>query len=66
MNDEGEGKVFRYVQIAGQECKNHRGSAVPMRGVVFYAEKIVLITGLCNKIFYATVLRIAEASYRNP
>jgi hypothetical protein len=60
MNDKGEGKVFRYVQIAGQECKNHRGSAVPMR------EKIVLITGLCNKVFYATVLRIAEASYRNP
>jgi hypothetical protein len=64
LNEEGMGKVFRYVQIAGQECKNHKGNAVPMRGVVFDAEKMMLITGLRDKIHHATVLRMAAAGSR--
>ena len=64
LNDEGMGKVFRYVQIAGQECKDYRGNAVPMRGVAFDAEKMMLVTGLDNKIYHATVLRMAAAGSR--
>jgi hypothetical protein len=64
LNNEGKGKVFRYVQIAGQECKNHNGNAVPMRGVAFDAEKMMLITGLRNKIHHAIVLRMAGAGSR--
>ena len=64
LNDEGMGKVFRYVQIAGQECKNYKGNAAPMRGVVFDAEKMMLITGLRDRICSATVLKLAAAGSR--
>lgn len=64
LNEEGMGKVFRYVQIAGQECKNHKGNPVPMRGVVFDAEKMMLITGLRDEINHVIVLRMAAAGSR--
>jgi tRNA A-37 threonylcarbamoyl transferase component Bud32 len=64
LNDQGVGKVFKYVQLAGQKCKNYKGDTVPIRGVAFDAEKMMLITGLGDKIHHVVVLRMAAAGSR--
>jgi len=63
LNDEGKGKVFRYVQIAAQECKDRNGYAV-MRGVVFDAQSMMLITGVRQTITSLTTLQMDAAGSR--
>lgn len=64
LNDEGMGKVFRYVQIAGQKFRDYKGEHVPIRGVAFDAERMMLIYGLDNVIQKVVVLRMAEGGSR--
>jgi hypothetical protein len=64
LNGEGKGKVFRYVQMAGHDCKDYEGNAVPMRGVAFDAANMMLVTGECSRINHAIVLRMDAAGSR--